>query len=76
MEVEDEVELADAGKELVEQFDEQMDRLEIGQLVVVHVQAEGEVQACGDGGRADARRKADADHTEQSQGCESEMQTQ
>ena len=49
MEVEDEIELADARKELVEQFDEQMDRLQIGQLVVVHVQAEGKVQACGDG---------------------------
>lgn len=66
VEVEDEIELADAGEELVEQFDEQMNRLQIGQLVVVHVQAEGEVQTCGDGGRADARRKDDADHTEQS----------
>lgn len=45
VEVEDEVELAHGCEELVEQLHEEVDRLQIHQLVVVHVKTEREVQA-------------------------------
>ena len=43
--VEDEVELAHIAKELVEELDEEVDRLEVEQLVVGHVDAQREEEA-------------------------------
>ena len=45
VEVEDEVELAHVAKELVEELDEEVDRLEVEQLVVGHVDAQREEEA-------------------------------
>ncbi len=45
VEVEDEVELADVAEEGVEHLDEEVDGLEVGQLVVVRVDARAEEQA-------------------------------
>ena len=44
--VEDEIELADVAKEGIEDLDKEMDRLEIGQFVVVGVDAETKKEAC------------------------------
>ena len=45
VEVEDEVELADIAKEGIEDLDEEVDGLEVGELVVVRVDADAEEQA-------------------------------
>ena len=45
VEVEDEVELADVAEEGVEDLDEEVDRLEVGQLVIVGVDAGAEEEA-------------------------------
>lgn len=45
VEVEDEVELADVAEEGVEHLDEEVDRLEVGELVVVCVDAGAEEEA-------------------------------
>lgn len=44
VEVEDQVQLAHIAEELVEQLDEEVDRLEVEQLVVIHIDAKGEEQ--------------------------------
>jgi hypothetical protein len=44
VEVEDEVKLAHTLEELVKELDEEVDRLEIKELVVVDINAEGKVQ--------------------------------
>ena len=45
VEVEHKIELAHVAKELVEQLDKEMDRLEVEQLVVAHIDAQGEEEA-------------------------------
>ena len=45
VEVKDQVQLAHVAKELVEQLDEEVDRLKVKQLVVAHVHAQCEEEA-------------------------------
>ena len=47
VEIEDDVELAHVGEVRVEQLDEQVDRLEVDELVVAHVDADREQEAPG-----------------------------
>lgn len=44
MKVEDEIQLTHGSKELIQQFDEQVNRFEVNQLVIVHVEGEREVE--------------------------------
>jgi len=46
VEVEDEIQLADGGEEFIQQFNEEMNRLQIRQLVVVHIHTVREVKTC------------------------------
>ena len=46
MEVEDEVELAHVLEVVVEDLHEEMDRLEVSKLVIVHINTHGEEEAC------------------------------